>query len=54
MDSFAFSPSINLSEGGKWLLAVSFFEATNSVFEAFQFQHQVIGLQKVVKKLLTN
>ena len=28
---FAFSPPINLFEEGKWLLAVTFFEETNSV-----------------------
>ena len=29
---FSFNPSINLLEEGKWLLAVSLFECTNSVF----------------------
>ena len=29
---FSFNPPINLSEEGKWLLEVSSFEATNSVF----------------------
>ena len=29
---FSFSPPINLSEEGKWLLAVSSFECTNTVF----------------------
>ena len=32
MQTFSFSPSINLVEKGKWLLEVSSFEATNSVF----------------------
>ena len=32
METFSFSPPINLFEEGKWLLAVTFFEATNSVF----------------------
>ena len=32
MQTFSFNPPINLVEGGKWLLAVSFFECTNSVF----------------------
>ena len=32
MQSFSFNPSINLVEEGKWLLAVSSFECTNSVF----------------------
>ena len=30
--TFSFSPPINLIEEGKWLLAVSSFECTNSVF----------------------
>ena len=30
--TFSFSPPINLIEEGKWLLAVSLFECTNSVF----------------------
>ena len=35
MQTFSFSPPINLFEDGKWLLATSsyFFEATNSVFQ---------------------
>ena len=32
MQNFSFYPPINLVEEGKWLLAVSSFEATNSVF----------------------
>ena len=32
MQTFSFNPSINLLEEGKWLLAVSSFECTNSVF----------------------
>ena len=31
LETFSFSPPINLSEEGKWLLAVTNFEATNSV-----------------------
>ena len=30
--TFSFNPSINLFEEGKWLLAVSLFDCTNSVF----------------------
>ena len=33
MQTFSFSPPINLTEDGKWLLAVTSFEATNSVFK---------------------
>ena len=32
MQTFSFNPPINLIEEGKWLLAVSSFECTNSVF----------------------
>ena len=32
MQTFLFNPPINLLEGGKWLLGVSLFECTNSVF----------------------
>ena len=32
METFSFSPSINLVEEGNWFLAVTSFEATNSVF----------------------
>ena len=31
MQTYSFSPPINLVEEGKWLLAVTSFEATNSV-----------------------
>ena len=33
MQTYSFSPPINLLEEGKWLLAVSSFECTNSVFK---------------------
>ena len=32
MQTFSFNPPINLIEEGKWLLAVSSFECTNSIF----------------------
>ena len=32
MQTFLFNPPIKLLEQGKWLLAVSYFECTNSVF----------------------
>ena len=32
MQTFSFSPALNLIEGGKWLLGVTSFECTNSVF----------------------
>ena len=31
METFSFSPSINLVEEGKWLLAVTSLEETNSI-----------------------
>ena len=33
METFSFNPPINLSEEDKWLLAVTSFECTNSVFK---------------------
>ena len=33
IETFSFKPPINMAEEGKWLLAVSRFEATNSVFD---------------------
>ena len=32
MQTFSFNPPINLLEEGKWLLAVSSFDCTNSVY----------------------
>ena len=32
-ETFSFSPPINFFEEGEWLLAVTSFEATNSVFD---------------------
>ena len=32
METFSFNPPINLVEEGKWLMAVSLFDCTNSVF----------------------
>ena len=50
MEKFSFSPPINLAEEGKWLLPVTFLDATNSVFNLtdenknfFQLVHLVIG-----------
>ena len=33
IETFSISPAINFSEEGKWLLAVTSFEATNSIFK---------------------
>ena len=60
MQSYSFSPAINLFEEGKWLLGVTSFECTISVFTiidekiAFQLLHQVIGVLILLKKLLRN
>ena len=35
IEMFSFNPPINLSEESKWLLEVTFFECTNSVFDPF-------------------
>ena len=35
MESFSFSPPINLAGEGNWLLAVTSFEVTNSVFNVY-------------------
>ena len=57
METFSFIPPINIFEERKWLLTVNSFEATNSVFNiidgnnSFQFQHQIVGLQKVMNFL---
>ena len=32
MQTFSFSPQLNIFEEGKWLLRVTYFECTNSVF----------------------
>ena len=32
MQAFSFNPPINLLEEGKWLIAVSLFDCTNSVY----------------------
>ena len=32
MQTFSFNPPINLFEEGKWLMAVSLFDCTNSVY----------------------
>ena len=39
MESFSFNPSIYLVEEGKWLLAVTSFEASNSVFNITNENH---------------
>ena len=59
MQTLSFNPSINLSEEGKWLLAVTSFECTNSVFNItdkktvhFQSFYQVITETDLLKKLL--
>ena len=59
MQTFSFNPPINLIEESKWLLGVSSFECTNSVFNitnennSFQLLYQVITKTNLMKKLLT-
>ena len=49
LEKTSFSPPINLVEERKWLIAVTSFEATNSVFKitdeinSFQLVHPVVG-----------
>ena len=60
MQTFSFSPLINLVEEGKWLLAVTSFEATNSscnlTNENNSFSLTIPGHWKpnLLQKLLTN
>ena len=60
MQTFSFNSRKNLVEEGKCLLAVSFLECTNSVFNitnennSFSITIQVIGKPNLMKKLLTN
>ena len=52
--TFSFNPPQNSIEEGKWLLAVSSFECTNSIFKTIQFQllYKVITETNLMKKLL--
>ena len=47
MENFSFNPTINLPEPGIWLMAVTSFEATNSVFnitsENNRFSNTICG-----------
>ena len=58
--TFSFNSLINLVGEGKWLLAVSLFDCTKSVFDItnetipFQSLYQVIGRTILKKKLLTD
>ena len=59
MQTFSFNPPINSVEEGKWLLAVSSFECTSSVFnitnENISFSMIIPGHYQtnLMKKLLT-
>ena len=59
METFSFNPPINRAEEGKWLLAVTSFEATISVFNtsdennSFSITAAVFVLLEVVQKLFT-
>ena len=58
METFSFSPRINLSGERKWLLAVASFEATKFVFNIFEENNSFSitsperWMPKVVRKLL--
>ena len=60
IEAFSFNPPINSTEEGKWLLAVTFFETTNSVFiinnGTNSYSITVLGhwVNKSAEKLLTN
>ena len=58
LQTFSFNPSIDLSEVGKWLLAVTFSEVTNSVFNitdennSFKLPYKVTGTLNLLKKTI--
>ena len=60
MQTFPFSPPMNLIKEGKWLLGVNSPELTKSGFDTtdennrYRFQHHVVGTPKMVKNLLTS
>ena len=61
LETFCFSPPINLIEQRKWLVTKTTFEATNCVFTmtdvetiVFKLIHQVIGLPVEVQKPITS
>ena len=59
MEAFSFNPPKNLCSE-QWLLAVTYFGTTNSVFNithennSFSISTPGIGIQNQLKKLLTN
>ena len=60
MQTFSFNPPINLFEEAKWLIAISLFDCTNSVYnitnENNSFSIIIPGhyQSNLIKKLLTN
>ena len=60
MENFSFSPPIKLVEEGKWLLGVTLFDCTNSVFnitdENNSFSFNILGHwnSKSAENILTN
>ena len=60
METSSFNPPINLAEERKRLLAVTSFEAMNSIFNitdennCFQSLYQVIGRPNLLKELFWN
>ena len=55
--TFSFNPAISLVKEGKWLLRVTLFDCTNSLFEmkttVSQLTYQLIGKPNLMQKLST-
>ena len=60
METFSFNPPINLVKKGKWLLGVTLFDCTNSVFnltnenKSFSISTSGHWNSEPAEKLLTN
>ena len=60
METFSFSPPLNLIEEGKWLLAITSLETTNFVFnisdenKSFSISTPGYWFPEEVQKLITN
>ena len=58
--TFSFNPPINLVEEDKWLLTVSLFDCTNSVFNitdennSFQLTYQDVGSLNLLKRTIND
>ena len=60
MQTFSYKPPLNLFEEDEWLLGMTFFEGTNSVFNetnennSFSASTPNDGIPKMVKNILTS